>query len=77
MSLHLVEEQTGKQIGEYLTEQSALRAVWTTIEHRGAAAAAGMRLEYEDEKGQGKILAQGEGLVRRASLVNRHRGRPN
>ncbi|MDQ3903925.1 MAG: hypothetical protein M3300_00370, partial [Actinomycetota bacterium] len=77
MTINLVDSNTGKHFGEYLTEQAALRDVWSAIKRDGEGAVSKMRLEYEDLDGQGRVLAEGDGLAKRARLVNTQRSRLN
>lgn len=62
----LVNLCSGNQIGEFETEGEALRDVIAVVERRGAQALAGIALGEADDSGHGRIVAEGDELVRRA-----------
>ena len=66
----LVNLSSGNRVGDYDTEQEALCDVWATIQRSGRRAVDGIGLGSVDDQGQGKIIAEGEELARRAQEAN-------
>lgn len=55
----LVNLSSGNRVGEYDSAGAALRDAWAVIQRSGPDAVAAMALGYEDDQGQGKIIAEG------------------
>jgi len=62
----LVNLSSGNRIGEFDSEEAALRDVRDVVKDRGPKAIAAIALTQEDDAGNGKILAEGDELVRLA-----------
>ena len=63
----LVNLSSGNRIGEFDSEEAALRDVRDVVQQRGPKAIAAIALTQEDDQGNGKILAEGDELARRAA----------
>ncbi|MHB8618953.1 MAG: hypothetical protein ACYDAG_05160 [Chloroflexota bacterium] len=62
----LMELQTGNLVGEYPTEEAALRDVAETVHDSGSAAVATLALGCS-ERGKTTVIAEGDTLLFRAS----------
>ena len=73
LGFDLVDLISGERIAEYSTVHDALRDVWDVLQLGGETAVVGIRLEYEDDSGRTRVLAEGPRLVKLAVLT--HLGR--
>ena len=64
----LINMGSGNRVGDYSTEDEALLDVRITVELHGPEAVASIGLGFQDDAGAVHLLAEGDELVRRASL---------
>ena len=72
----LVNLSSGNRVGDYDTEEDALRDVWAVITRRGAEAVATIALGYQGDEGPGRIIAEGDDLANRAARLHGVEGVP-
>ncbi len=70
MRYELWELSTGSLVGAYETEAAALRAVAEAVRRYGPTAAATLALDDAGPDGDGRPIAQGDELTRRALEAN-------
>ena len=63
----------GRRLGDYDSERAALEDLWFAIQQHGEQAVLAIQLEYVDEQGHTRTVAEGATLARRAALANRSR----
>ena len=65
----LIDTDAGNLIGTYATEQEALMVIQGAIALYGAEYADNLALGREDADGRTKLIAEGDGLARRAQAL--------
>jgi hypothetical protein len=66
----LVNLSSGNRVGDYATEREALCEAWAAVQRRGPGALATIGLGYQDDQGTGRLIAEGDALVRLAAQAD-------
>jgi hypothetical protein len=72
----LMDVESANLVGTYESEAAALVVVRAAIEAHGRASVAGLALGYEDDEGNGGLIAEGAGLAKRALAARARRLAP-